>query len=107
MELIKAVEGRKKIITRFLKEDRIYQQYVKNSKKFFNLNIKNQYLWSRNLKGFDDVIAYSIMGRMSSEIRGGFAWECTKEGFDFWLKHSEKLEKFINEKFVWGMFQIK
>ena len=106
MENIKVIENRKKLITRFLKENNIYQQYVYNSKNFFNKEINKQYLWSRNLKGFDDIIVYSILGKMSTEIKGGFDWECTKEGFDFWFNHSKKLENFIYENNIWLMFQL-
>ena len=44
---------------------------------------------------------------MSSEIKGDFDWECTKEGFEYWFIHSKKLEKFIYENNIWLMFKIK
>lgn len=83
---IKNVINENKTFLNFLKENKIYGRYVKNT-----VNSISKFSYR------EDTILRSIRSDMSP-INYGFSWSATSENYEFWKKYHISYTEFKNKK---------
>ena len=67
------IKNKRKIFIRFLKENNVYKNFINN--------VEGKYGF---YKRFDELLFFATQGIYLNEVKGGFRWDKTKEGWKFW-----------------------